>query len=292
MKVLTAGGVSANGNAKARRPMNKSNSNDIASRRNGVERIDTASIDEESPPPAADAASAVADQDDGRVIGSVDQVNDDSHASGGGIGIKNGTKYTDYEGNDNADATNIDRLRLLQMQRTSVKLDDLYSAPPVIQCAVEREQELAMERQQKSKGSDILWLALCFFGIMGSFVAYGLLLEYATSGGKRLHELSFLFITSLLYTVTASVGRYARAEKPSTIPPAQFAVLGLTSMGSTFFSVRALRYVIFPIQVLAKSCKPVPVMLMGALMGKKYPLKKYLKVGLIVAGVGLFMGGG
>ncbi len=127
---------------------------------------------------------------------------------------------------------------------------------------------------------------------MGSFVIYGLLLEYATTGGKKLHELSFLFVTSLLYTMTASVGRYVRQEKPSTIPPAQFAVLGLTSMGSTFFSVRALRYVIYPIQVLAKSCKPVPVMLMGALMGKKYPAKKYIKVALIVGGVGLFMGGG
>jgi solute carrier family 35 (UDP-galactose transporter), member B1 len=52
------------------------------------------------------------------------------------------------------------------------------------------------------------------------------------------------------------------------------------------------RYVIFPIQVLAKSCKPVPVMIMGALMGKKYPLRKYINVFLIVAGVGLFMGGG
>jgi UDP-galactose transporter B1 len=181
-------------------------------------------------------------------------------------------------------------------------LDDVYySAPPtttstVVQNTVEllvaEETEKYYAQQKGSKSAEYLWLAICFFGIMGSFVAYGLLLEYATSGGKQLHELSFLFITSLLYTMTASVGRYARAETPSTIPPAQFAVLGLTSMGSTFFSVRALRYVIYPIQVLAKSCKPVPVMLMGALMGKKYPMKKYLKVALIVAGVGLFMGGG
>jgi len=177
----------------------------------------------------------------------------------------------------------IDRRRLLKIQDASVKLDDLYSAPPVI---VEEVHE------QKSKSSEYFWLAFCFFGIMGSFVIYGLLLEYATTGGKKLHELSFLFVTSLLYTMTASVGRYVRQEKPSTIPPAQFAVLGLTSMGSTFFSVRALRYVIYPIQVLAKSCKPVPVMLMGALMGKKYPAKKYIKVALIVGGVGLFMGGG
>jgi hypothetical protein len=73
-----------------------------------------------------------------------------------------------------------------------------------------------LERQQRSKGSDILWLALCFFGIMGSFVTYDLLLEYATLGGKRLHELIFLFVTSLLHTITASAGRYACAE----IPPA------------------------------------------------------------------------
>lgn len=140
--------------------------------------------------------------------------------------------------------------------------------------------------------ANIIWLGICFFGIMFSFVGYGLLLEYATSGGRKLHELSFLFVTSLLYTTTAAAGRYVRDETPSTIPPARFAILGMTSMGSTFCSVRSLRYVIFPIQVLAKSCKPVPVMIMGAIMGKKYPLKKYINVCLIVGGVGLFMGGG
>jgi hypothetical protein len=279
MKVLTAGGV----NGGAGRP--RSNNKNIA-RKKKVVHVATAA-DEESPPPAVHGHG----QTNGELESIGPENNDAISSSGGIIGINEDENVND--GNENSDdGTDIDRVRLLQIQRTSVKLDDLYSAPPVIQGAVEREQELAIQRQQQSKASDILWLAVCFFGIMGSFVAYGLLLEYATSGGKRLHELSFLFVTSLLYTVTASVGRYARAEKPSTIPPAQFAVLGLTSMGSTFFSVRALRYVIFPIQVLAKSCKPVPVMLMGALMGKKYPLKKYLKVGLIVAGVGLFMGGG
>jgi hypothetical protein len=181
------------------------------------------------------------------------------------------------------DSSEIDRRRQLKIQEASVKIDDLYKSPRIVVEEVEKKD---------NKSTEYFWLAFCFFGIMGSFVAYGLLLEYATTGGKRLHELSFLFVTSLLYTCTAWVGRYVRAETPSTIPPAQFAVLGMTSMGSTFFSVRALRYVIYPIQVLAKSCKPVPVMLMGALMGKKYPAKKYLKVVLIVGGVCLFMMGG
>lgn len=181
------------------------------------------------------------------------------------------------------ESSEMDRRRLLKIQEASVKIDDLYKSPRIVVEEVEARE---------NKSTEYFWLAFCFFGIMGSFVAYGLLLEYATTGGKRLHELSFLFVTSLLYTCTAWVGRYVRAEKPSTIPPAQFAVLGMTSMGSTFFSVRALRYVIYPIQVLAKSCKPVPVMLMGAVMGKKYPAKKYMKVALIVGGVCLFMMGG
>lgn len=93
----------------------------------------------------------------------------------------------------------------------------------------------------QSKSAELVWLLICFLGIMASFVCYGLLLEYATSGGRKLHELSFLFVTSGLYTVTAAAGRYVRDETPTTIPPARFAVLGLTSMGSTFFSVRSLR---------------------------------------------------
>jgi solute carrier family 35 (UDP-galactose transporter), member B1 len=158
---------------------------------------------------------------------------------------------------------------------TPIKVEDLYQEPP-----------------QSSKAHDLIWLFLCFIGIMASFVCYGLLLEYTTSGGRKLHELSFLFITSGLYTLTAAAGRYVRGETPTTIPPPRFAILGLTSMGSTFTSVRSLRYVIYPIQVLAKSCKPVPVMLMGTLMGKRYDLRKYINVVMIVTGVALFMGGG
>lgn len=105
-----------------------------------------------------------------------------------------------------------------------LKIEDLYQEPP-----------------ESTKTTELFWLFFCFLGIMASFVCYGLLLEYTTSGGRKLHELSFLFVTSGLYTLTAAAGRYVRAEKPTTIPPARFAILGLTSMGSTFCSVRSLR---------------------------------------------------
>jgi len=49
---------------------------------------------------------------------------------------------------------------------------------------------------------------------------------------------------------------------------------------------------VFPVslQVLGKSAKPIPVMILGVLVGRKrYPLLKYLFVMLIVVGVALFM---
>lgn len=222
------------------------------------------------------------------------------------------TQYNDeddadmsYDEEDDLDHPNQEMNRLLangnrnnsDSEKESVRhLDDLYESNNGNENGAfphgEGPHHVDQTDESLTANGKWVWLFICFFGIMFSFVAYGLLLEYATSGGRKLHELSFLFVTSLLYTCAAAAGRNVRGEQVTTIPPARFAVLGMTSMGSTFCSVRSLRYVIFPIQVLAKSCKPVPVMIMGALMGKKYPLRKYFNVCLIVAGVGLFMGGG
>lgn len=60
-----------------------------------------------------------------------------------------------------------------------------------------------------------------------------------------------------------------------------------SSTASTFTSVRSLRYVIYPVQVLFKSCKPVPVMLFGLVLGKKYSIRKYVNVIIITVGGGL-----
>lgn len=61
----------------------------------------------------------------------------------------------------------------------------------------------------------------------------------------------------------------------------------LTAMVS---SNTALQHVSYPTQVVAKSCKPIPIMIMGVfLSGKKYSSVKYLFVSFIVAGVAIFM---
>lgn len=52
----------------------------------------------------------------------------------------------------------------------------------------------------------------------------------------------------------------------------------------------ALRWVAYPTQVVAKAAKPIPVMILGVLLGRKsYSMQKYLFILLIVLGVVLFM---
>lgn len=135
-------------------------------------------------------------------------------------------------------------------------------------------------------------MAFCVLGMVSSLTLYGIALEFATSGGRKLHEWSFVFVTTSIYSLTAFIARGIFNEKPTEISKYNMLILSLTSIASTFTSVRSLRYVIYPVQVLFKSCKPVPVMIFNVLMGKKYKLTKYVNVIVITAGVGLFMGGG
>ena len=80
-------------------------------------------------------------------------------------------------------------------------------------------------------------------------ILYGLVLEFVTSGGRKLHELSFVFVTTAIYSVTAFVARNLFNEKPTDISKYQMLILSLTSIASTYTSVKSLRYVIYPVQV-------------------------------------------
>jgi hypothetical protein len=46
---------------------------------------------------------------------------------------------------------------------------------------------------------------------------YGVVLEYATIGGRKLDETSFIFVTTSIYTITAYNARWIFGEKPSDI---------------------------------------------------------------------------
>lgn len=75
-----------------------------------------------------------------------------------------------------------------------------------------------------------------------------------------------------------------------TTRPTYYGICSLTYLTAMVSSNMALQYLSYPTQVVGKSCKPIPIMILGVLIGgKRHSLKKYLFVSMIVAGVALFM---
>ena len=90
----------------------------------------------------------------------------------------------------------------------------------------------------------------------------------------------YAFIMSFIFPTT---------EKDTT-RSSYYAMCSLTYLAAMVTSNKALSWVNYPTQVIGKSCKPIPVMVLGVLVGRKrYPLLKYLFILMIVAGVAMFM---
>lgn len=69
-----------------------------------------------------------------------------------------------------------------------------------------------------------------------------------------------------------------------------YLVAAIAYVSAMLCSNMALKWVAYPVQVIAKSAKPIPTIVLTALIGKrKYTWQKYLIVLLIVIGVALFI---
>ena len=68
------------------------------------------------------------------------------------------------------------------------------------------------------------WLIICAGGMIITLTLYGIVLEYVTSGGRKLHEASFLFVTTSIYAMTAFIARNIFQEKPTEISKYQMSI--------------------------------------------------------------------
>jgi UDP-galactose transporter B1 len=167
-----------------------------------------------------------------------------------------------------------------------VDIQDLESGKAPVAVAVATEDA----KQQDSDKKNFWMLAYCFLGIMVSFTLNGLVLEKVTSH-RVLGEMSLTFVFCLFYSIVALGLRAAMKEKPSQMPQSKLMIVGLLAFGSTIASMVALRYVTFITRILGKSCKSIPVMLVGLVLGKTYALKKYVSVVVLSVGVAVFLVG-
>jgi len=98
-------------------------------------------------------------------------------------------------------------------------------------------------------------------------------------------DLYALYIQTKLFSVLMYNSADKTQKMSDTTPKWMHAFCSLTYLGAMLASNEALQHVSYPTQVLGKSVKPVPVMILGVLIArKKYHLMKYLGVLTIVIG--------
>ncbi|CAK1545795.1 unnamed protein product [Leptosia nina] len=169
-------------------------------------------------------------------------------------------------------------------------------------CFAEQPERLPENVKPKEDGKrETLELLFCFTGLMGAYLVWGLLQEkimtqdYVVSDGTvvRFNDSQFLVFINRLSALALAAARLRWTGQPIFVAPLyKFSYCSLTNIVSAWCQYEALKYVSFPTQVLSKSCKVIPVMLMGKLISRnKYEAYEYGTAVLISAGMVLFMFG-
>ncbi|CAG9135767.1 unnamed protein product [Plutella xylostella] len=142
-------------------------------------------------------------------------------------------------------------------------------------------------------------LLFCLSGLVGAYLVWGLLQEkimtqkYVLADGSSVQfaDSQFLVFTNRLSALLLAAAALLYKGVPLAAAPLyKFSYCSVSNIVSAWSQYEALKYVGFPTQVLSKSCKVVPVMLMGTLVSRtSYPLADYVSAGFISAGMLAFL---
>mmetsp|Transcript_41142 Transcript_41142/g.96738 ORF Transcript_41142/g.96738 Transcript_41142/m.96738 type:complete len:333 (+) Transcript_41142:100-1098(+) len=136
-------------------------------------------------------------------------------------------------------------------------------------------------------------LAMCVVGIFGSFSYFAILQEdlfKKTYADQKFKSTFFMMVAErALNGLVGFLFMMILGTSGLKIPVNQIFVSGGTQMFAMALSNEALRYVSYPTQVLGKSCKMVPVFLMGLVMTKKKSsITEFITVATVTVGVVVF----
>lgn len=139
-----------------------------------------------------------------------------------------------------------------------------------------------------------IFVCYFYFGIIQEKITrgrYGDEIQEDGSRGERFtFALALVGVQCICNWAFAKAILIASPQAADTTPKMYYASSALMYLLAMISSNMALRWVAYPMQVVAKSAKPIPVMFLGVLFGRKtYTLQKYMFVLLIVLGVILFM---
>uniref|UniRef100_A0A3P8X5X7 Solute carrier family 35 member B1 n=1 Tax=Cynoglossus semilaevis TaxID=244447 RepID=A0A3P8X5X7_CYNSE len=119
---------------------------------------------------------------------------------------------------------------------------------------------------------------VCFLGVFVCYFYYGILQETITRGEygqgdtkeKFRYARTLVFIQCIINAVFAKILiQFFEGPKPDQSASWLYGLCSLSYVGAMVSSNSALQYVNYPTQVLGKSCKPIPVMLLGVTILRK-----------------------
>mmetsp|Transcript_45272 Transcript_45272/g.105035 ORF Transcript_45272/g.105035 Transcript_45272/m.105035 type:complete len:440 (+) Transcript_45272:42-1361(+) len=136
------------------------------------------------------------------------------------------------------------------------------------------------------------------FGVIVVLAMHGLLQERimtTTYNGDYFRSALFLVLCNRVVGVLVAVFM-ALAEGQPLLPQANlgnYAAVSVLSVVASSCQYEALKWVAFPVQVMGKSCKIIPVMMCGVLIArKKYTVLEWISAGAIFFGISAFTLGG
>ncbi|XP_048780382.2 solute carrier family 35 member B1-like [Ostrea edulis] len=140
-------------------------------------------------------------------------------------------------------------------------------------------------------------LLVCAAGTFICYFYYGIIQESITKGKygegekseKFTQTMALVFVQCIINALAAKIAMTWQKERDTTSSKL-FSFCSLSYLGAMLASNHALQHVSYPTQVLGKSAKPIPVMILGIMFARKrYPLAKFLFVLMIVLGVAMFL---
>eukprot|EP00930_Biecheleria_cincta_P082073 TRINITY_DN7163_c0_g1_i3.p1 TRINITY_DN7163_c0_g1~~TRINITY_DN7163_c0_g1_i3.p1 ORF type:complete len:373 (+),score=64.16 TRINITY_DN7163_c0_g1_i3:73-1119(+) len=132
-------------------------------------------------------------------------------------------------------------------------------------------------------------------GIIGALWVYGLLQEKIMQhpyDGVTFKESEFLVFCNRFFGLWFGLGMALLYKEDWTLkaPLWKYVVVSISNVLATTCQYEALKYVSFPVQMLGKSFKMMPVMLWGiAIGGKRYGMKEWLIALFVTMGVTMFL---
>ncbi|KAJ3691928.1 hypothetical protein LUZ60_012278 [Juncus effusus] len=142
----------------------------------------------------------------------------------------------------------------------------------------------------------VMVLAFCVAGIWSAYITQGVLQETLSTkrfgpDGSRFSHLAFLNFAQNVVCFVWSFIMIKLWSKQSigSAPIWKYCGVSITNTIGPTMGIEALKYISYPAQVLAKSSKMIPVMLMGTLLyGVKYTFPEYICSFLVAGGVSSF----